>query len=165
MRATPHAPCCSGLTASRGFTLIEAMTVVAIVAILATLAAPGMRSLIGTMTSKSAAFDLIGDLTVARSEAIKRNQPTTVTPVGGDWAKGWQVLAGGTTVRERSALTSSLSVSAPTGGVTFRPNGRLSDDTAPGNLSWSISSTISGVTARCVVISPTGAARSKTGTC
>lgn len=150
---------------SRGFTLIEVMTVVAIVAILSTVAAPSLRSLIGTMNSKSAAFDLIGDLTVARSEAIKRNQTISITPVGGDWAKGWQVLAGATTVRQRAALTSSLTVSAPVAGVSFRPNGRLTDDLTGVNRSWSISSTVSGVTARCVVITPTGAARSKTGTC
>ena len=149
-----------------GFTLIEAMVVVALIAILSAIAAPSMRSFIGTMNSKSAAFDLIGDLTLARSEAIKRNQTAAVTPVSGDWAQGWAVIASGATVRARPALSSSLSVSgAPGTGVTFRPNGRLANDTAPDNLTWSISSTISGVTARCVVISPTGSARSKQGTC
>lgn len=151
----------------RGFTLIEAVTAVAIVAIVAAIAAPNMRSFVGTMNSKSAAFDLISDLGVARAEAIKRNDTTRMVPVGGDWAKGWQVLdANGGLLRERPALTSSLSISnAAVAGVAFRPNGRLSDDTTDGNLAWSISSTINGVTARCVVVTPTGAARSKNGAC
>ena len=152
---------------SAGFTLIEAIVVVALLGIVAGIAAPSFRSFIGTMNSKSVAFDLINDLTVARSEAIKRNATTSMVPVGGDWSKGWQVLdAGGGVLRERAALTSSLSVSGAAGaGVVFRPNGRLSDDIADANLAWSVSSTIDGVTARCVVISPTGAARSKTGAC
>ena len=149
-----------------GFTLIEAMVVVALVAILAGLAGPSFRSFIGTMNSKSAAFDLIGDLTAARSEAVKRNQNATVVPVGGDWTNGWEVQSGGNTLRTRPALTSSLSVSgAPAAGVTFGPNGRLSADTVTTNLKWSISSTISGVTSRCVVVTPTGSARSSSGVC
>lgn len=150
-----------------GFTLIEVIVVVTLLAIVAAIAAPSFRSFIGTMNSKSAAFDLINDLTVARSEAIKRNGNTTLVPVAGDWAKGWQVRdAGGTVLRERPALTSALSVSgAAVAGVQFRPNGRLSADIDDGNQSWSISSTIGGVTARCVVITPTGSARSKPGGC
>jgi type IV fimbrial biogenesis protein FimT len=149
-----------------GFTLIEAMVVVALVSILVGIAAPGFRSFIGTMNSKSAAFDLIGDLTAARSEAVKRNQNATVVPVGGSWTNGWQVQSGGNTLRTRAALESSLSVSgAPAAGVTFGPNGRLSADTVDTNLKWSISSTISGVTSRCVVVTPTGSARSSPGVC
>ncbi|MEO7852126.1 MAG: GspH/FimT family pseudopilin [Rubrivivax sp.] len=156
-----------GKRRNAGFTLIEVMVVVALLAIVSAIGAPSFRSFIGTMNSKSAAFDLINDLTVARSEAIKRNRNTSMVPVGGDWAKGWQVQdAGGAVLRERPALTSALSVSgAAVAGVQFRPNGRLSADTDFGNQNWSISSTISGVTARCVIISPTGSARSKPGVC
>jgi type IV fimbrial biogenesis protein FimT len=149
-----------------GFTLIEVMVVVAMLAIVSSLVAPSFRAFIGTMNSKSVAFDLINDLTAARSEAIRRNANTTLVPVAGDWAKGWQLRdANGATLRERAAMSSSLSLTAPAAGVTFRPNGRLSDDTSPANLRWSVSSTIAGVTARCVVISPTGAARSSSGVC
>lgn len=152
---------------ARGFTLVELMVIVSILAIVSAVAVPNFRSLIGTMNAKSAAFDLIGDITTARSEAIKRNENTTLVPVvSGDWAKGWAVRAGGETLLERSALTSSLTVSgAAADGVTFRPNGRLSDDITEANLAWSISSSISGVTARCVIITTTGSARSKSGTC
>lgn len=149
-----------------GFTLIETMVVVALLAIVGAIAAPSFRSFIGTMNAKSTAFDLISDLGVARSEAIKGNRPTTLAPVSGDWTQGWQVTAGADTLRTRAALASSLSVSSTqVGGVTFRPNGRLADDTAPENLSFSITSSIAGVTARCVVLTPTGTARSKTGSC
>jgi type IV fimbrial biogenesis protein FimT len=150
-----------------GFTLVELAVVIAMVAVIATLAAPSFRSFIGTMNAKSAAFDLINDLSIARSEAIKLNQTTTLAPVSSSWANGWRVSdANGNVLRERAALASSLSISgAAVAGVAFRPNGRLADDTADQNLSWGISSSIAGVTARCVVISPTGAARSKSGGC
>ncbi len=128
---------------SFGFTLIELMVVVSILAVLAGIAAPSFRSFIGTMNSKSAAFDLIGDWSLARSEAVKQNQSATVIPLSGSWSNGWQIVAAdGATLRTRSALVSSLSISCspvgscnPVAGVTFRPNGRLSDDTAAGTLS------------------------------
>lgn len=152
--------------ASHGFTLIEAMVVVALVAIVSAIAAPNMQTMIGSMNSRAVAFDLINDLTYARSEAIKRNQTASIVPVGGDWTQGWQVSAGGQALRSRSALASSLGVSgAAATGVTFQPNGRIVNDTTTANLTWSISSSITGVQSRCVVISPTGAARSKNGSC
>ena len=78
----------------RGFTLIEAMVVVALLAIVGAIAAPSFRSFIATMNSKSAAFDLINDLSLARSEAIKLNANVQVVPIGSDWAKGWRVMQG-----------------------------------------------------------------------
>jgi type IV fimbrial biogenesis protein FimT len=151
----------------RGFTLVELAVTIAVLAILSTLAAPSFRAFIGTMRAKSAAFDLINDLSIARSEAIKGNQMTSITPVGGNWSNGWQVLDGnGALLRERAAMGSSLSISvAPAGGLSFLPNGRTPNDNAPGNLAWSITSSIAGVTARCVVVSPSGSARSKMGGC
>jgi type IV fimbrial biogenesis protein FimT len=150
-----------------GFTLIEAAVVLTILAIVAALAAPNFRTFIGTMGTKSAAFDLISDLTMARSEALKRNTTIQVVPVSNSWANGWEVLQGTTVLRQRDSLGSNMSVGgAPNGGVVFQPNGRLANtETSTGNVSWSITSSTSGVTARCVIISPTGSARSKTGAC
>lgn len=155
------------IISASGFTLIEAMVVISILSIVAALAAPSFVSFIGTMNTKSAAFDLIGDLTMARSEALKRNAAVAVVPVSNSWANGWQVTLGGEVLRQRPALGSNLSIGgAPTAGIVFRPSGRLEGtDTATGNVSWSITSTTSGVLPRCVVISPTGSARSKAGTC
>lgn len=146
-----------------GFTLIETLVVVALLVIVAGITAPGFSFLIGSMNAKSAAFDLVNDLTLARGEAIKRNATVTVQPINGtNWASGWQIVAGAEVLRTRPALPSGLSVGAPA-QLQFLANGRVPDGTLAANLTWSISSTFSGVTPRCIVITPTGSARSKHG--
>lgn len=161
--------------ASTGFTLIEAMVVVALLAIVGTLAAPSFRAFLGTMNAKSVAFDLINDLSMARSEAIKSNWRVRVVPAAGGWSQGWNVVRDAgppgdpdsdvLVLRERPPLASALSIDGVPDAIVFRPNGRLADDTASGNLAWLVKSTIGGVTPRCIVISPTGSARSKMGAC
>jgi len=72
-----------------GFTVIEMMVVVAIIAILSMLAVPSMRDMITTQRVKTASFDMFAGLVLARSEAIKRNTSVPITPNGGDWALGF----------------------------------------------------------------------------
>lgn len=151
---------------ARGFTLIEGLVVVAILALLAALASPSFVTVIGTMNTKAAAFDLIGDLTMARSEALKRNAAVSVLPVSNAWSNGWEVRDGAEVLRQRPRPASNIAISAPVGGVLFQPNGRLqATDVDTANLSWSVTSSISGAIARCVVLSPTGSARSRPGAC
>jgi type IV fimbrial biogenesis protein FimT len=153
----------------RGFTLIEALVVLSIVAIVLAIGAPNLSFLIASMNARSASFDLIGDLALARSEAIKRNGVVTVQPLSGNnWALGWRVVAAATptfpemTIRQREALPTALSVASASNTLIFQPNGRIgADDTA--KATWAITS--SNATPRCVVITPTGAARSKVGAC
>jgi type IV fimbrial biogenesis protein FimT len=58
-----------------GITLIESCVVLAVTAILATTAAPGMQDLIDTRRLDGAATQLATDLHLVRTEAIARNQP------------------------------------------------------------------------------------------
>lgn len=163
----------TGIAPEGGFTLIEGMVVVAILAIVAALAVPNFASFIGTMNTKSAAFDLIGDLTMARSEALKRNVAITVAPIENAWSKGWRILRPPVSpetepvaLRERDGRFSNVSISAPSGGVVFQANGRLQNtDLATANVAWSITSSTAGAISRCVIVAPTGAARSKPGAC
>lgn len=152
--------------ASSGFTLIELAVVVAIVAVVSTVAAPSFKVFLDSMNTKSAAMDLVGDLTTARSEALKRNASVSIVPVDNNWANGWQILRGDTPLRDHPALRTGISVNAPAAGVLFLPNGRVSDtELNTSNATWAIRSSVAGVQARCVVITPSGAARSKQGSC
>jgi type IV fimbrial biogenesis protein FimT len=156
---------------ARGFTLIEAMVVLAMLGIVAAIATPNYRSFIGTMNTKAVAFDLINDLAFARSEAIKLNRSVRLEPPSGDWAKGWTVSSldvDGTvdeTLREHGALSSSIEIGGIDKTLTFLPNGRLGTNIETANRVWSVKSSIEGVTARCVVVTLTGAARSQNGGC
>ena len=152
--------------AARGFTLVELIVVLGVVALVGVAAAPGFRSFVDAMGARDASMDLVADLTIARSEALKRNTAITMSPPDGNWGKGWQLRSADTLIRERGALRAGISLDAPAGGVTFLPNGRLSDsDLMVSNVAWSIVSSNASVPPRCVVITPTGSARSRKGSC
>jgi type IV fimbrial biogenesis protein FimT len=67
-----NSPACS-TGSSAGFTLIELMVVISILAIVLGISAPSLRSLILNARMSAQANDLLADLALARSEAIKRN--------------------------------------------------------------------------------------------
>ena len=79
---------------NRGFTLIELMVAVGLLAILATLAAPSMGDFIVRQRVASQAGDLALAMALARSEAIKGNASVTVMPLTVSttgWSDGWCV--------------------------------------------------------------------------
>lgn len=81
----------------RGFTAIELMVVVAIVAILAALAGPSFRDLMDGYRVRLATEELTNSLYFSRSEAIKRGGLVSVRKNCGagtaqEWACGWIVF-------------------------------------------------------------------------
>jgi type IV fimbrial biogenesis protein FimT len=85
-----------------GATLMELLTTLTIVAILATMAAPGFAMFQLNNRRAAAVNGLLHSLFLARSEAIKRGQIVSVCrssdgrtcdPRAGDWNSGWIVFA------------------------------------------------------------------------
>lgn len=75
-----------------GFTLIELMIVLAIIVVLGAAAAPSFATLVANQRGRAAASDLYAALTLARSEAIKRNLPVSLLPASSDnWTAGWRI--------------------------------------------------------------------------
>lgn len=64
-----------------GFTLVELMVTVAVVAILMAIATPNLRNIIQNTRISNQINELTSDLNLARSEAIKRGTDTTVSRV------------------------------------------------------------------------------------
>jgi type IV fimbrial biogenesis protein FimT len=147
--------------AARGFTAIELMVVVAIVAILTALAAPYMGQMIRKQQLRTTSFDVFSSLTLARSEAIKRNVSVTMASVGGDWTKGWTVTdANGNVLRTQGAMD-NLAINGPV-NVVFTGTGRLSLGIVP----FSIDTVIGSNTVyRCVSVDLSGRPVSKESAC
>jgi len=147
-----------------GFSLVELMVVLTVVAILATLAAPSFNQAIEGQRAKSAATDLYIALSRARSEAITRNTNVTLSPVSGNWAHGWQIPdpGTGTLIENHDALKGNLTVTpSAAGGIVYRSSGRIQ---AAGTASFSIAGTYAS-SARCVCVSLSGRPAILEGVC
>lgn len=79
-----------------GFTLVEMVITLAVAAILAVTAVPMFRSLIQNTRISTQVNRFVGDLNLARSEAIKRGLSIRVTALAGEdksneWGTGWRI--------------------------------------------------------------------------
>lgn len=128
----PHVIRLRSMRYQSGFTLIELVVTIAVASILLTLAIPSFRSTIQNNRVTGQANEFLTSLTLARSEAVKRSAITSVcissngaTCMGTDWASGWLITVGGTTLRVHEALPSGSTLTASGGAtpVTFNPDG------------------------------------------
>lgn len=123
---------------SRGFTLVELLVTVAIIAILAGLAAPSFVQFLARQAVTSQANEFASALRTARSEALKRGlpvrvcriaNPATATPTCattvGDWRNGWLVTDGTNMFLVRQTLSNSGGVTGNNNslGVMYQPTG------------------------------------------
>lgn len=76
-----------------GFTVIEMLITLSILAILLALSVPNFRNLISNSNMVSNTNAMIGAFNYARMEAIKRGSTVNVDQIGGDWTEGIVVWA------------------------------------------------------------------------
>ena len=117
-----------------GFTLIELMVVLAVLAILLTLSAPSFTSFMRSAELSTAADSFIASLNAARSEAMKRNLPALVMPLESgrqDWSQGFVAFVD---VDRDSTYTESVDVTVlrrPISGTFLKVAGNGTAKTKP----------------------------------
>lgn len=137
-----------------GFTLVELVIVITIVAGLIVIGVPSMSEMIATQKVRGTADELFLDLTYARSEAIKRNGTVQVIRAGANWTEGWTVNTGGTVLRAQAGTKGVSASDANPTNVSFTGDGRVTG--VAGTLNFSFSSGNALVSMRCVSVTPSG---------
>ena len=131
--------------ALRGFTLIEAMIVLAVVALLLALAVPSFREFVIRNRLDGASQEFLTSLQLARSEATRRGAQVTLRLAGAagskDWGSGWTMFVDADSdgvldpaeevIRQGMALQAPLSLVGSSNFDTwlaFDRDGRLAGD-------------------------------------
>lgn len=122
---------------SRGFTLVELMVTVSVIAILAAIAVPGMTALINNSRINGQSEELVSSLQLARAEAVRRNARVTVCPStdgstcasSTSWS-GW-VIRGHDNVNNvddvirSNTVVGGVQINGPAAGIIFKPSGLI----------------------------------------
>ncbi len=159
-----------------GFTLIELMVTIVIVAILLALAVPSFTSTISRSRVASGASSLSVAFSTARSEAVKRGRNVTIcksadvtaTPpactTSGDWSQGWIVFDATVSpivpIKVFEAMSSGVTAAGGAevvSSVTFAPNGATTlAGAGSDNPNRAITVCKPGVNSRVVTLSASG---------
>lgn len=134
----------SGFQGSSGFTLVELVITIALVAIVLVIAAPSTKIMMDSNRMAGATNNLIASLNLARQLAITNNSPNiTVCSTtdgltcgfGNSWATGWIVFndlnedgdAGTTEIIRIQGKVSNLTMTGPSGLVQYDERGLLTE--------------------------------------
>jgi len=106
------------------------MVTIAVLAILVTIAIPNYRAFVLNSRMTAQANDFLTSLQLARSEAVKRNAPVTMSAKGDGWADGWVIWATADNdgnpipLRDHPALEGASSLDGDETTITFQSNGQ-----------------------------------------
>ncbi|GAB3507889.1 GspH/FimT family pseudopilin [Pseudoxanthomonas daejeonensis] len=160
-----------------GFTLVELMIAVAVLAILLGLALPSFQASMRSNRVATTSNELLGSLSLARTEAIRGLGPAGVCASADgaactattDWANGWIVwredrAAGGVTTRTVVRYIQPkqrMAIVGPNDGMQFTTQGRAQG----GADRFGVAPADAVAPARCLMINATGQARISQGAC
>lgn len=144
-----------------GITLIELIVTLAVLSLLLAIGVPQFSSSTANSRLTTAINSLSGDLSFARTEAVKRAIPTTVTAVNvSDWAGGWIVATvainastPAANLRISPALTAGATIVAGVSSVQFNSDGRSNSAAA---LTFILCDDRSGTFGKRVTLNATG---------
>lgn len=114
-----------------GFSLVELLVSIAILAILIALAAPSFSSVSLTGKLTASANRLLATANLARSEAIKRNATVNVCKSAnltscvttGGWEQGWIVISGTEVLTKEQAAPGGIRVTSSVNALDFVATG------------------------------------------
>ncbi|VAX43196.1 putative major pilin subunit [Acinetobacter calcoaceticus] len=121
-----------GITPQEGFTLVELMVTIAVMAIIAMMAAPSMSNLLENKRLEGNQRDLINALSEAKSQAILGRQDVSInlnstalnTPTSFNWK-----AASNNTLELKNIAADSTQSSLTTTTLTFNANGMVTNIT------------------------------------
>lgn len=151
------------MQSSAGFTLVELMIALVVAAVLIGIGVPTFGTLISQNRVRTTTMDLQSAISLARSEALKRNRTVVLNPAGGGWSTGWVIPS--PTPDEPDILNhvqaSGTDITGPLGAVSFSASGRA---TAPADFEITAPSG-TGSNAHCLRLGLDGRATSAGGGC
>lgn len=102
------------------------MVTVAVMAVLASLSTPSFQQLLAAQRVRTTGYNLVGDLVLARSEAVKRGEDVTMTPVSSDWTQGWSVnvASSAEVLSGQGRVGNGVQFTSSPASITFDRNGR-----------------------------------------